>query len=302
VSVAEHLASQQLVVVTGKGGVGKTTLAAVLGRLLAAVGRRVLLLEVDPRESLHQLLGVPPSGGETIEAGPRLWLQNLQPRAVIEGLVREKVPVPMIAKKIIGSPVFQHFVDGAPGLREMAVLGYALRAVRGEYRRKVDMVVLDAPATGHGASMLSAPMLLAEAIGGGQIGAMAADLAGFIADPSRCGVVLGALAEEMPVQEAIELIALLNDRMSRPPEVVIVNALHPPLPPAKARPPAGLAPAVALWSRRREANERELQRLRSCWKGPLVRLPLLPLDPGPALLAGLQDRLRAELDRLGAGS
>jgi energy-coupling factor transporter ATP-binding protein EcfA2 len=302
VSVAEHLASQQLVVVTGKGGVGKTTLSAVLGRLLAAVGRRVLLLEVDPRESLHQLLGVPPSGGEIIEAGPRLWLQNLQPRLVIEGLVREKVPVPMIAKKIIRSPVFQHFVDGAPGLREMAVLGYALRAVRGEYRRKVDMVVLDAPATGHGASMLSAPMLLAGAIGGGQIGEMAADLARFIADPSRCGVVLGTHAEEMPVQEAIELIALLDERMSRPPEVVIVNALHPPLPPAKPRPPAGLAAAVDLWRRRREVNERELQRLRGRWTGPLVRLPLLPLDPGPALLAGLQDHLRTELDQAGQGS
>jgi energy-coupling factor transporter ATP-binding protein EcfA2 len=300
VSIAAQLASQQLVVVTGKGGVGKTTLAAALGRLLAAAGRRVLLLEVDPRESLHQLLGVAPSGGEILEAGPRLWLQNLQPRGVIEGLVREKVHVSMIARKIIESPVFQHFVDGAPGLREMAVLGYALRAVRGEYRQKVDLVVLDAPATGHGASMLSAPLLLGDAIGGGQIGDMAADLARFIADPARCGVVLGTLAEEMPVQETIELIALLKDRMSRPPEVVIVNALHPPIPVTKSGPPAELGPAVALWSRRREVNERELKRLRSRWKGPLAQLPLLPIDPGPALLAGLQDRLRKELDGGGA--
>jgi hypothetical protein len=290
------LAERQLVVVTGKGGVGKTTLAAAIGRLLAAGGRRTLLLEIDPRESLHQLLGTEPSGGRILTAGDRLAAQNLQPKVVMEGLVREKVPIGALAKKIVASQVFQHFVEGAPGVKEMAVLGYALRMVEGAYRHKAEVVVLDAPATGHGASMLAAPLMLADAIAGGQLGDMAKELAAFIADPQRCGVVLATLAEEMPVQEAIELVALLRERMGRPPELVIANALYPPFPrEAPSRGGAEQAEILGLWRQRRAVNERELKRLRGSWKGPLVELPLLPLDRGPALLAALEIELGGKL-------
>jgi anion-transporting ArsA/GET3 family ATPase len=293
----DQIATRQLIVVTGKGGVGKTTLAAALGRLLAATGRRTLLLEVDPRESLHQLLGTEPSGGQVVKAGPRLTAQNLQARAVVDGLVREKLPIAALARKVIASSVFQHFAEGAPGLKEMAVLGYALRTVAGHYRHKADIVVLDAPATGHSAAMLAAPLLLADAVGGGQLGEMARELAAFIADPKRCGVVLAALAEEMPIQEALELIALLRERIGRPPELVVVNALYPALPDrAGGKPPAGEAAAtLALWRQRRAVNERELARLRADWKGPLAEIPLLPLDRGPGLLAAVEAALAGEL-------
>jgi hypothetical protein len=214
--------------------------------------------------------------------------------AVVESLVREKVKLAPLARLVLGSVVFQQFAQGAPGLKEMAVLGYALRTVRGEYRHKADVVVLDAPATGHGASLLAAPLVLADAVGDGQLGKMARDLAAFIADPSRCGVVLATLAEEMPVQETIELMALLRQRMGRPPEVLIANALYPPFSAATAR--AGLGSDTAeLWCRRREVNERELRRLGEAWSGPLWELPLLPLDRGPKLLDGVVDLLKGQL-------
>jgi Mrp family chromosome partitioning ATPase len=294
----DELARRQLIVVTGKGGVGKTTIAAAIGRLLAASGRRTLLLEVDPRESLHQLLGTEPSGGDVVKAGAALASQNLQARAVVDGLVREKLPIAALASKVIASSVFQHFAEGAPGLKEMAVLGYALRTVEGHYKHKADVVVLDAPATGHSASMLAAPLVLSEAIGGGQLGEMAKELAGFIADPARCGVVLTALAEEMPVQEALELIALLREKIGRPPELVVANALYPPFPSATqtGRGSTADSPAILeLWRERRAVNERELKRLRVAWKGPIAELPLLPLDRGPDLLAGVEAALREEL-------
>lgn len=290
------LATRQLIVVTGKGGVGKSTLAAALGRLLAAAGRRTLLLELDPRESLHQLLGTPPSAGQILPAGTRLHLQNLSPKKVVEGLVREKVRIAPLAKTIIKSPMFQHFVDGAPGMKEMSVLGYALRTVEGDYKHKADVVVLDAPATGHGASMLQAPLLLGELLGDGQLGDMSRDLAKFIADPKRCGVVLATLAEEMPVQETLELIAVLRERLKRPPEAIVVNALYPPVSGRGKGAPGSASEAVAsLWRDRRRVNEQELARLREAWNGPIAELPLLPLDRGPALLDALEALLAEQV-------
>jgi len=281
-SVLERLAERQLVVVTGKGGAGKTTLTAVLGRLLAQRGRRVLLLEVDPRESLHQALGTEPSGGAIVQAGPRLWTQNLQASAVIQELVRDKVPIAYLARKITNSPAFLHFVDGAPGLKETALLGHAYRVIRGGHRPRFDTVIVDAPATGHGASMLAAPGLLAQASEGGQLGVMAAELAAFLADSSRCGVVLVSLAEEMPVQETIELLALLQTRLGIRPDLLLANGLYPPLPAAP-----GPGPGWELWRARRGLNEAELTRLAGSWDGALVELPLLGLERGPALVEAL---------------
>jgi hypothetical protein len=145
--------------------------------------------------------------------------------------------------------------------------------------------------------MLAAPLILADAIGGGQLGAMAKDLAAFIADPLRCGVVLTALAEEMPVQEALELIALLREKIGRPPELVVTNALYPEFPSAAAGRVAesGADAVLDLWRQRRAVNERELRRLRAGWKGPIAELPLLPLDRGPELLAAVQSVLAEQL-------
>lgn len=281
-SALDRLVERQLVVVTGKGGVGKTTVASVLGWRLAERGKRVLLLEVDPRESLHQALGTEPSGGEPVQAGPRLWLQNLQPESVIEGLVREKVPIAYLVRKIVESAAFHHFVDGAPGLKETALLGYAYRVLEGHHRPKVDAVILDAPATGHGATLLAAPGLLARATNGGQLGDMAASLADFLADASRCGIVLATLAEELPVQETLELLQLLQAKLATRPDFVVANGLYPGLP-AGASAEAG----TAMWQTRRRLNEAELARLRAVWDGALVELPLLPLDRGKALIEAL---------------
>jgi anion-transporting ArsA/GET3 family ATPase len=294
-SLLDRLARRGLLVVTGKGGVGKTTIVAILGRLLAARGRRVLLLELDPRENLHRLLGVPPVGGEIVLVEPGLWLENVRPRAVLEALVRHQVKVPLLAGKIVQSPVFRHFADGAPGLKEMAVLGHAWQLLRGEAKPRVDTVILDAPATGHGLALLSAPLLVGAVLGRGPLGKLAGQLADFVGDPKQVGVVIGTLAEEMPVQEAAELITQLDDRLGRPPELVIANALYPEFPRRPPRAPRGTTEAVTLWKQRRKANERELARLGRVWSGPQAELPLLAIPPGPALLAELQGRLAEAL-------
>lgn len=283
-SLLDSLSDRQLLVVTGKGGVGKTTLSVVLGRLLAARGRRALVLEVDPRESAHQMLGLPPSGGEVEDAGGGLLLQNLRPRQVLDQLVREQLRVGMVARRVLESPVYHHFAEGAPGLEELAVLGHALRMLRGVTEPSVEVVVLDAPATGHGASLLVAPKLVSETIRSGPFGRMAGELSRFVADPAACAVVVASLAEEMPVQEALELFSTLETELGHGPALVVLNALYPPLP---ADPPEGDEHLLRLWRRRRRVNERERDRLRRSWPGPLVELPLLPMERGPQLVETL---------------
>ena len=298
-SLLDRLAAAELIVVTGKGGVGKSAVAGALARLASRRARRVLLLETDPRESLHQYLAVPPSGGEIVAVGSRLLLQNLRPSAVLDELVREQLRLDALSRRVLASPVYRHFADAAPGLKEIAVLGHAFRLVRGLARRgapRVDLVVLDAPATGHGVSLLAAPSLAAEVIRGGPFGRMAAELSRFVADRESCAIVTVALAEEMPVEEALDLQRMLRERLHRQADLLVVNGLLPPLDGADGRSDPE-DPLVALYRRRRELAAQQLVRLRRGWRGPSVDLALLPLDRGPELLDAISDSLAAQLDR-----
>ncbi|MDA8016878.1 MAG: AAA family ATPase [Thermoanaerobaculia bacterium] len=304
-SLLQPLQQRKLVVVTGKGGVGKSALTSALGRLLATSGRRTLMLEVDPRENLHQLLDVAPSAGEIVpvtrgETGGRLFLQNLKPHEVVDWVVRKQVKIDMLVERVQKSPVYHRFVEGAPGLKEMAILGHALRLVRGDMGREVpplDTVVLDAPATGHGVYLLTASRLYAEAIAEGPFADLAREVADFTADAEACSVVVVTLAEEMPVQEALELRESLQTRFGREPELLVVNGLYPEVPEVDG-PSHDADGLLDLWQRRRGVNARELQRLAREWDGARVSLPLLPVDRGPILVDQLTDRLGAELGRV----
>jgi anion-transporting ArsA/GET3 family ATPase len=289
-----RLEQLELVIVTGKGGVGKSVVSAALGRLLATRGRTVLLFEVDPRENLHQLLDTQPSGGDIVKANPNLYLQHIEPRALIDDLVREKLKVKLLVNRVLSSPVHRHFTEGAPGLKETAVFGRALRMVEGHgppALRRPDVIVLDAPATGHGVSWLAAPQLVADVVQSGPIGHMAELISAFLADTGRTGVVVATTAEEMPVEESKELISALRERFDRQPDAVVANALYPPLEPDDRK----RDPATRLWRRRRAINEIQLERLAATWAGPLAEIPLLPIDPGPALVGAVARELAAQL-------
>ena len=289
----DSILSKELVVVTGKGGVGKTAISTAVAGRLAAAGRRTLILEIDPRESVHQMLDVPPSGGEVVEVGRCLYLQHLRPRDVLNQIVRERVRIEFLVQRVLRSPVYHHFSEGAPGLKEMAVLGHALILVQGKVpgAPEIDVVVLDAPATGHGVSLLLAPLLVSDVIRQGPIAAMTAEVADLVADAERCGVIVVTLAEEMPVSESLELIGALQQKLGRRPEFVVANALYPPVPREQRR--DSRDPLGSLWVDRRRLNDQELQRLRANWLGLIGEMPLLPLDRGPVLAEALAERLAA---------
>ena len=292
-SLLDAIHDRQLLVVTGKGGVGKSTLASVLAARAARRGQRVLLLDIDPRESVHRMLGLRPSGGEILDAGAGLYLQNLLPNAVIELVVRRRVKFEAVAKRVLASPIYEHFTAGAPGLTELAILGYVVWILERQIPKapEVDLVVLDAPATGHGVSMLEAPLLVSEMISKGPFGEMSRQVAELIEDEARTAVAVVTLAEEMPVSESLELAEKLVERIGRGPEIGFVNALYPELPKALGKAKPTEDPVVELWRRRRSLNDRELRRFRAGWPAPVAELPLLAVDHGPALVDALLEAL-----------
>jgi anion-transporting ArsA/GET3 family ATPase len=254
----------------------------------------VLLVEVDPRESLHHLLDTPPSGGEIVEAAQRLYLQHIDPRQLLDDLVQERLKVGALVSKVLSSPIHRHFTEGAPGLKETAVFGRALRIVEGKGPRKMlrpDVVILDAPASGHGIAWMAAPQLVSEVISSGPIGKMAAEIASFLEDRERFGTVVVTSAEEMPVQEALELLEAMRSRLDRTPELVVANAVYPSV---NVEDPDADA-VTRLWAQRRRVNDEELARLPENWRGPIVEIPLVPVDAGPTLVGLVGEHIANEL-------
>lgn len=270
---------------------GKTVVSAAIGKVLASRGRRTLVVEVDPRENVHQMLGVPPSGGEIVPAGSGLWVQNLKPRQVLDDIVREQVKIDLIANRVLASSIYEHFSAGAPGLKELAILGHAYRLLRRQGSTRspnLDTIILDAPATGHGVSLLAAPALVAEVITNGPFSAMAGELARFLAAPEEVGIVVVTQAEEMPVEESLELRVALREKVGRDPELLVVNGLFPEAPAEGVGAEGSADPLLDLWRRRRALQERELAEITERWPGPRIELPQIPLDRGPALAAALE--------------
>lgn len=286
-----RLPERELLLVTGKGGVGKSTVAAALALALADRGRRTLLLEADRRESAHELLGTAPSGGAIVAAEDGAWLQNLEPERVLDRLVVRRLGGGLVARRVVASPLYRSFAAGAPGLGALALLGHALELVAGEVEDAptVDCVIVDAPASGHAVGTLTAPRLVREAVRSGPVAELAGRVEDWVENTRRSGVVVVTLAEEMPITEGLELLAALRAETGRDPDLVVVNALFPEV-------VGPVADPEPLWVLRRRLQEAEIERLAAAWSGPRIDLPLRPLRPADGLARALVGALAAVLD------
>ncbi len=282
-----------LVIVTGKGGVGKSVIAAALATRISAA-RRVLALDVDPRESLFECLGVEPSAGARVWVNKRCALEHVNPHALIEEFAVAHVRLPWVTRKLTASRVFHHFVDAAPGLKEVALLGHATRAVGHGTRATFHHVVLDAPASGHALALLDAPRLVTRAVESGPFAALAGEIANVVAARAQTSIVLVTHAEAFAMQEAREFTAELQQRLGRRPSAVVVNAVYPSYPSTRAA--ADEDEALAIWRARATTNRRELSRLADWWDGPTCVLPLVTHGRGPALVADVASRLSAAVE------
>jgi anion-transporting ArsA/GET3 family ATPase len=268
--------------VTGKGGVGKTTVCAALATALAARGRRVLIATSGAKERVSELLGVAPLGTQIRELAPRLWGVNLRADVALREYGQLKLRNRLLVDALFDNRYVQGFFAGAPGLKEWALLGkawyHSIEEVAGAPR--FDVVLFDAPATGHGLDMLRVPKVIVELAPPGVLRTDAERAWTMFRDPAQAGVVVVTLPEELPVNETEELCRALATDVALPVAALVVNGVRPELFDASAR--------AALT--------------------PLARQLPLPDGPGiPALAAGvrraareaIQAECRARLRALG---
>jgi anion-transporting ArsA/GET3 family ATPase len=214
--------------VVGKGGVGKTTVAAALALLLARRGRRTLVVDMEATGRLPLLLGGNTVGYTPTEIGPGLHAMAVEGRAALEEYLRLIIPVKRLLSMNFSSQVYQYFVAAAPGLKELMTVGKIwYEATREEGGRPVwDAIVVDAPATGHSLQYLRMPQAAREAFGVGLVQREATKITELLRDRRTTVVHLVTLAEEMPVTETLETRAQLVGTLKLPLGYVVVNRVH----------------------------------------------------------------------------
>lgn len=305
-SVAAIL-NHRLVVVTGKGGVGRTSLAAALGLLAGRSGRRAAVIELSGVSEVAEAFGLPGRSYAPREAGPRVDTFSLTSRECLDDFASRKLGLGFVARRLVNNRVTRAFVDAVPGLHDLQQLGKVENLIT-EPRPdepQYDVVILDAPATGHGLTLLAAARSMREMTRVGPFADLARNIEAFLADPERTAVVLATLPEALPVHESLELAgALAEDGASL--AGVVVNQIHPPALPD--RPPwtdvrPTLVAAGGHWEQLARMADRAVSRDRSQREAIAelgAALPGVPVVEAP-LVAGpsSHDRVVALADALG---
>jgi anion-transporting ArsA/GET3 family ATPase len=225
------LLSKRLLIVTGKGGVGKSTVAAALALRSAEAGTRTLVCEVNAKERISQLLGKAEVGGAITALEPNLWAINVNPPEALREYALMTLRFESIYNAVFENRLVRYFLRFIPSLQELVMLGKILfhaREQRPDGSLKYERVIIDAPATGHALTFLSVPQVLLDTVPPGPMAREAKVMRDLLVDAQNTAAVLVALPEELPVNETIELGTALRERLRLQPAAVVLNGCIAP--------------------------------------------------------------------------
>lgn len=225
------LLNRRLLIITGKGGTGKTTLCAALGIISAGMGKRTLIVEVNSREDIPKLFGKERHGYNERELLPNLYSMSIDPYKAMEEYLYLRLKLRAIVERITKSALYRYLSKATPGLKELATVGKVWhlceRAKQKDGRLKYDLVILDAPSTGHGIPILKLPQTAIEAIKVGPVVSEAKKVQSFLSDREKCSLNLITIPEEMPVSETIEFYNRAREELDIGMEALFVNMVLP---------------------------------------------------------------------------
>jgi anion-transporting ArsA/GET3 family ATPase len=229
--VAASLLDRALIYVTGKGGVGKSTVSAALGMAGARAGKRTIVCEVAEQDRMSRAFsreGVRQE--QELQLADNLWATTISPQRALEEWLGRQVGGGLV-KTLTRSSAFQYFIAAAPGAKELVTIAKVWETAQLERwdkrSRTYDLVIVDAPASGHGIAMLRTPQTFGDIARVGPVRRQSLKIRGMLSDPARVGYVAVALPEEMPVNETIELGDRLEEAVGLGLDAVIVNGLFP---------------------------------------------------------------------------
>lgn len=283
---------RRLIVVLGKGGVGRSTVAAALAGQLSRAGKRVLLYETNANDRFGPYFDQPSVGTEVVQLAPNLSAINATPASALEEYGLMILRWKSVYEMVFENRVTKGFLRAIPGLDDYALLGKAWFHTEEEKRGKPvwDTVVFDMPASGHSVSMLNIPRVIVDTVPEGPLTRDARAVMSLLQDPARTAAVIVTLAEEMPVNEALELEGQLG-KLGIATQQLIVNQVYPDhvpagspvervldtlvADPALPAPLAAAAEHAGLSRDRRRLNERYLAELRRRTQTPITELPMV---------------------------
>jgi anion-transporting ArsA/GET3 family ATPase len=287
------LRDRSLLYVTGKGGVGKTTVAAALGLAAARTGRRTIVCEVAEQDRMSRAFarqGV--RAEQEVELAHDLWAITIDPQKALEEWLGKQLGGGAAGRILGHSHAFQYFVAAAPGAKELITIAKVWELAQTQrwdkHKRAYDLVVVDAPASGHGIGMLTTPRTFGEIARVGPIRRQATKVSEMLANPARTGYVAVALPEEMPVNETIELEQRLREGVGLGLDAIVMNAMWPErfssadVTKLRAATRDGHAPealgavrAALAAHERVKAQRAHLRRLEGASEAPITQLPFV---------------------------
>jgi len=226
----QPLFSRRVIFVLGKGGAGKTTAAIALGLAARRMNKRVLVVEIGDSDAVGGLCLDRTLSETPEEIFPALWGVRVHPKSELEAYIRAHVGSSFISRKIIRSRLFSYLMDATPGLKEVMSLGRIWRLEQEKTKQsqnRFDLIIVDAPATGHAMSLLRLPGQLVRMIRVGPVANQIREIERLFKNPQKSCLAMVTLPEELPVNEAMELYAMAEDELEMPFAVTFINCVYP---------------------------------------------------------------------------